>query len=73
MSAAATKPVPQGPTSRAVALDRYRLFQASLLALRGLGSLGISTLYDAVKGKKVPKNVDTGTAFVTKANAGKFG
>lgn len=38
-----------------------------------IGSLGISTLYDAVKGKKVPKNVDTGTAFVTKANASKFG
>lgn len=38
-----------------------------------MGSLGIATLYQAVKGKKVPKNVDTGTAFVTKANAGKFG
>ena len=38
-----------------------------------IGSLGIATLYKAVQGKKVPKNVDTGTAFVTKANAGKFG
>jgi simple sugar transport system substrate-binding protein len=38
-----------------------------------IGSLGIATLYRAVKGKKVPKNVDTGTAMVTKANAGKFG
>lgn len=38
-----------------------------------IGSLGIATLYNAVIGKKVPKNVDTGTAFVTKANAGKFG
>lgn len=38
-----------------------------------IGSLGIATLYNAVKGKKVPKNVDTGTAFVTKANASKFG
>ena len=38
-----------------------------------IGSLGIATLYKAVLGKKVPKNVDTGTAFVTKANAGKFG
>ncbi len=37
-----------------------------------IGSLGIATLYNAVKGKKVPRNVDTGTAFVTKANAGKF-
>jgi simple sugar transport system substrate-binding protein len=38
-----------------------------------IGSLGIATLYRAVQGKKVPKNVDTGTAFVTKANAAKFG
>jgi simple sugar transport system substrate-binding protein len=38
-----------------------------------IGSMGIATLYRAVKGKKVPKNVDTGTALVTKANAGKFG
>ncbi len=38
-----------------------------------IGSLGIATLYNAVKGKKVPKNVDTGTAFVTKANSGTFG
>jgi hypothetical protein len=29
--------------------------------------------WTAVIGKKVPKNVDTGTAFVTKANASKFG
>ena len=38
-----------------------------------IGSLGIATLYNAVKGKSVPKNVDTGTALVTKANAAKFG
>jgi ABC-type sugar transport system substrate-binding protein len=38
-----------------------------------IGSLGIATLYNAVKGKKVLKNVDTGTALVTKANAAKFG
>ena len=38
-----------------------------------IGSLGIATLYAAVQGKKVPKNVDTGTALVTKANASKFG
>ena len=38
-----------------------------------MGSLGIATLYNAVKGKAVPKNVDTGTALVTKANASKFG
>ena len=38
-----------------------------------IGSLGIATLYNAVKGKPVAKNVDTGTALVTKANAAKFG
>jgi ABC-type sugar transport system substrate-binding protein len=38
-----------------------------------MGSLGISTLWKAVQGKAVPKNVDTGTALVTKANAAKFG
>ncbi len=37
-----------------------------------IGALGIATLWTAVQGKKVPKNVDTGTALVTKANAGKF-
>ena len=34
-----------------------------------IGSLGIATLYNAVLGKKVLKNVDTGTAIITKANA----
>ncbi len=34
-----------------------------------IGSLGIATLYAAVQGKKVPKNVDTGTSLITKANA----
>jgi simple sugar transport system substrate-binding protein len=38
-----------------------------------IGSLGIATLFRAVQGKAVPKNVDTGTALVTKANAAKFG
>jgi ribose transport system substrate-binding protein len=38
-----------------------------------IGFLGIDTLYKAVLGKKVPKNVDTGTALVTKANAADFG
>ena len=38
-----------------------------------MGSLGIATLWGAVQGKKVPKNVDTGTALVVKANASKFG
>jgi simple sugar transport system substrate-binding protein len=38
-----------------------------------IGLLGVATLYNAVNGKKVLKNVDTGTAFVTKANASKFG
>jgi simple sugar transport system substrate-binding protein len=37
-----------------------------------IGSVGIATLYKAVQGKTVPKNVDTGTALVTKANASKF-
>ena len=34
-----------------------------------IGSLGIATLYAAVQGKKVPKNVDTGTSLITKATA----
>lgn len=34
-----------------------------------IGSLGIATLYSAVLGNKVPKNVDTGTSLITKANA----
>jgi ABC-type sugar transport system substrate-binding protein len=37
-----------------------------------IGSIGIATLYKAVQGKKVPKNIDTGTALVTSANASKF-
>jgi ABC-type sugar transport system substrate-binding protein len=37
-----------------------------------IGDLGIKTLWAAVQGKTVPKNVDTGTALVTKANASKF-
>jgi simple sugar transport system substrate-binding protein len=37
-----------------------------------IGDLGIKTLWAAVQGKTVPKNVDTGTALVTKANAGNF-
>jgi ABC-type sugar transport system substrate-binding protein len=31
-----------------------------------IGSLGVATLYAAVQGKKVSKNVDTGTGIVTK-------
>jgi ABC-type sugar transport system substrate-binding protein len=38
-----------------------------------IGLLGVDTLYKVVKHKKVPKNVDTGTALVTKENAGQFG
>ena len=38
-----------------------------------IGSMGVATLYRAVQGKAVPKNVDTGTALVTGANASKFG
>jgi simple sugar transport system substrate-binding protein len=34
-----------------------------------IGGMGIDTLYKAVVGKKVARNVDTGTALVTKANA----
>ncbi|MGN6797200.1 MAG: sugar ABC transporter substrate-binding protein [Gaiellaceae bacterium] len=34
-----------------------------------IGSLGVATLYAAVQGKKVTKNVDTGTSLITKANA----
>ena len=34
-----------------------------------IGSLGIATLYAAVLGKTVPKNVDTGTSIITKATA----
>jgi simple sugar transport system substrate-binding protein len=37
-----------------------------------IGSLGIATLYQAVQGAKVAKNIDTGTALVTKANVAKF-
>ena len=37
-----------------------------------MGSLGIATLWASVQGKTVPKNVDTGTALVTKSNASKF-
>lgn len=35
-----------------------------------IGSLGVATLYAAAQGKKVPKNVDTGTAMITPATAG---
>jgi simple sugar transport system substrate-binding protein len=38
-----------------------------------IGSIGIATLYKVVQGKTVPKNVDTGTALVTSANASQFG
>lgn len=34
-----------------------------------IGSLGVATLYAAVQGKPVAKNVDTGTSLITKANA----
>jgi simple sugar transport system substrate-binding protein len=34
-----------------------------------IGGMGIDTLYKAVKGQRVAKNVDTGTALVTKDNA----
>jgi ABC-type sugar transport system substrate-binding protein len=34
-----------------------------------IGSLGIATLYAAVQGKKVPRNVDTGTSIITPENA----
>ena len=34
-----------------------------------IGSLGMATLYSAVLGKKVAKNIDTGTSLITQANA----
>ncbi|HTZ05509.1 MAG TPA: sugar ABC transporter substrate-binding protein [Gaiellaceae bacterium] len=34
-----------------------------------IGSLGVATLYAAVSGKKVAKNVDTGTSLITPQNA----
>jgi simple sugar transport system substrate-binding protein len=34
-----------------------------------IGSLGVDTLYKAVKGAKVPKKVDTGTTLITPSNA----
>ena len=34
-----------------------------------IGSLGVPTLYNAVLGKKAPRNDDTGTAIITKTNA----
>jgi len=34
-----------------------------------IGSLGVATLYAAIVGKKVSKNVDTGTSLITSANA----
>ena len=37
-----------------------------------MGSLGVSTLLDAVNGKTVPPTVDTGTEMVTKDNAASF-
>jgi ABC-type sugar transport system substrate-binding protein len=37
-----------------------------------MGSLGVQTLVDAIAGKSVPANVDTGTEMVTKDNASKF-
>jgi ABC-type sugar transport system substrate-binding protein len=38
-----------------------------------IGSLGIATTWKVVTGQKVAKNVDTGTALVTKTNASQFG
>jgi ribose transport system substrate-binding protein len=38
-----------------------------------MGELGMATLLKAVRGQSVPPNVDTGTAIVTKDNAGQFG
>jgi ABC-type sugar transport system substrate-binding protein len=38
-----------------------------------IGLLGVQTLWKVMNGQKVAKNVDTGTALVTKANATKFG
>jgi ABC-type sugar transport system substrate-binding protein len=37
-----------------------------------MGSMGVQTLVDAINGKSVPANVDTGTEMVTKDNAAQF-
>jgi len=37
-----------------------------------MGSLGVQAAFDAAKGKKVEKNIDTGTEMVTKDNASQF-
>jgi simple sugar transport system substrate-binding protein len=37
-----------------------------------MGSMGVQTLVDAIGGKTVPANVDTGTQMVTKDNAAQF-
>jgi ABC-type sugar transport system substrate-binding protein len=57
-----------------VALIKQGLEDASVAQFpKRIGLLGVDTLYKVVTGKKVAKNVDTGTALVTKANAAKFG
>ena len=38
-----------------------------------IGQIGFATLLKAINGKRVPKNIDTGTVLITKANASKFG
>jgi ABC-type sugar transport system substrate-binding protein len=38
-----------------------------------IGLLGVATLWKVINHKNVARNVDTGTALVTKANADKFG
>jgi ribose transport system permease protein len=62
MSAAATKPAPREPMSRAAVVDRYRLFQASLLALRA-GPALILILLIVVVGLTTP-------IFLTTRNLG---
>jgi ABC-type sugar transport system substrate-binding protein len=37
-----------------------------------MGSLGVQAAFDAAQGKDVEKNIDTGTAIVTKDNAADF-
>jgi ABC-type sugar transport system substrate-binding protein len=54
------------------ALNPLRLVAVGLQLADDLGYLGAKTLWAIVSGKPAAKNVDTGTALVTKANAAKF-
>jgi len=64
---------PRGDLRRALPdLEERRRLRLAQFPFR-IGLLGVQTLWKVVNGQKVPANVDTGTALVTKANATKFG